>query len=72
MNRIIAAAQMDIDKARLKAYSAPHSGDWLQTPPISSIGLKLIDEDIRIAVTLRLGTRTCGQHGLSCGKSALR
>ena len=49
-NGIIAAAQTDIDKAKLKAASVSHLGNLLQAPPISFIGVKLTDENIRITV----------------------
>ena len=74
------------DKARLLAVSAPHSGDWLKALPISSCGLRLDDEAVRVAVGLRLGTTLCephtcicgsavnalGTHGLACKRSAGR
>ena len=74
------------DIARLKAAATIHAGDWLHAPPIKAVGLRLSDEDIRIAVGFRLGSRTCqphsclcssivnaqGLHGLSCRKSAPR
>jgi len=76
----------ETDRARLLAASAPHSGDWLQAPPITAIGLRLTDEMIRVAVGFRLGANTCephkcvcgsmvdarGLHGLCCKKSAPR
>src|SRR6218665_2589060 len=66
--------------ARLKAVSSPHTGYWLNPLPITACGLRLDDEDVRIAVGLRLGAaiyephiRSCGaridatgSHGLSC------
>jgi len=84
--RVLADATNPIDKARIFACSAPHSGDWLHALPISNCGLRLDDEAIRIAVGLRLGTNLCqshacpcgaqvdarGIHGLSCRKSAGR
>ena len=74
------------DKARLLAVAAPHSGDWLKALPISACGLRMSDEEVRIAVCLRLGCNTglphtcrCGVnvdnsgiHGLSCRRSAGR
>ena len=56
------------------------------TPPITSIGLRLSDEKIRISVAFKLGFRTCelhtcpcgnelnarDQHGLSCRRSSAR
>ncbi len=61
-----------------------NSGAWLQALPISSIGLRLDNPSLRIAVGLRLGTAICaphhcqfcgaevsslGLHGLCCRKS---
>jgi len=40
--------------ARFLAARAPHSGDWLLAFPISSYGLRLSDEAVRVAVGLRL------------------
>ena len=37
-------------------------------PPKTSIGMRLSDEMIRIAVVFRLGLRTCEPHNCSCGK----
>ena len=73
-------------QARLLAVSAPHSGDWLHALPISSCGMRLDDEAVRVAVGLRLGVKLCephqcpcgaivepeGTHGLSCRRSAGR
>ena len=44
MDRIALTANSDVDHVRLKAATAPHSGDWLHAPPIAS------DEEIRISV----------------------
>ena len=70
-------------QARLLAASTPHSGDWLHALPISSCGLRLDDEAVRVAVGLRLGAKLyephqCakvdpeGTHGLACKRSAGR
>jgi Reverse transcriptase (RNA-dependent DNA polymerase) len=55
------------NQARLLAVSAPHSGDWLFALPISSCGLRMDNEDIRVAVGLRLGTALCKSHVCRCG-----
>ena len=75
-----------IDRARLLAASAPHSGAWLQATPLPDLGLHLDDEAVRVNVALRLGAPMCephtcrcgamvdrlGHHGLSCRYSAGR
>jgi hypothetical protein len=55
------------DQARLLAIGAPHSGDWLHALPISSCGLRLDDEAVRVAVGLRLGAKLCEPHICPCG-----
>ena len=47
------------DRARLLASRAPHSGDWMLAPPVTALGLRLSDEELRIAVGVRLGTTLC-------------
>lgn len=86
VDRILATSSTATDQARLRAASAEHAGDWLNAPPISSIGLKLSDEAVRVAVGYRLGTSIChphicpcgavvdakGLHALACGKGSAR
>jgi hypothetical protein len=74
----------DYGRARLLAAADAHSGDWLNVVPVSSCGLRLDDEAIRVAVGLRLGANLCdphvcpcgtyvdcrGSHGLSCRRSS--
>ena len=40
------------------SHSSPH-GDWLFALPISSCGLKLRDQALRVAVGMRLGMNIC-------------
>ena len=68
------------------ASRSPHSGDWLLAPPVTALGLRLSDEEIRVVVGVRLGTtlyepHLChfgerldarGLHGLACRKNAGR
>jgi len=49
------------------AASSPNSGDCLQALPISSCGLRLADEAVRIGVGLRLGLPLCVPHSCHCG-----
>jgi len=74
------------ETARFLAAAAPHSGDWLLALPISSCGLRLSDDAVRVAVALRLGCSVCiahtcrcrslvdthGLHGLVCKKAPSR
>ena len=49
-------------RARLLAASAGESGVWLNAPPISSLGLRMDNNTIRVAVGLRLGSSLCRPH----------
>ena len=74
------------EQARLLAVRSRGASAWLNALPITSLGLRLSDEDVRVAAGLRLGTRLChphacrcgvhvddrGIHGLSCAQSAGR
>lgn len=81
---LLAGARDEVERARLLAAMDRDSGAWLQALPISSVGLRLDDSTLRIAVGLRLGTSICaphicqhcgaevsarGTHGLSCRSS---
>src|SRR6218665_2879574 len=54
-------------RARLRAATAAHAGDWLLALPHSACGLRLDDEAIRIAACLRLGAWTCQLRICPCG-----
>ena len=77
----------EVEHARLQAVMSKDSGAWLEAVPNSSLGLRLDNESLRIAVGLRLGTAICvphlcrccgaevtalGTHGLSCRSSSGR
>ena len=55
------------EKARLLAVSSENALDFLYAVPISSLGLKLADSNLRIACALRLGSIICQQHTCPCG-----
>ena len=46
----------EVERARLLAARDRGSGAWLQALPISSVGLRMDDTTLRIAVGLRFGT----------------
>ena len=71
-------------RARLLAASSRESGVWLNAPLCSSLGLRMDDSTMRVAVGLRLGCSLCkphhchhcgaavdtrATHGLSCRQS---
>ena len=63
MSDLSSARQLD----SIRAAEAPHSGDWLTTLSISSCGLRLEDDAVRVAVALRLGLDVCLPHSCRCG-----
>ena len=55
-------------RARLLAASTKEAGAWLSTLPISSLGLRMDDATIRVAIGLRLGSSLCRPHSCAhCG-----
>ena len=84
---LLEGAGNEIERARLLAVMERDSGAWLQALPVTSVGLRMDDTTLRIAVGLRLGTTICaphicqccgvevsaqGTHGLSCKASSGR
>ena len=65
---LLLAAQNQAGRARLIAAAAPHSGDFLHAIPCSSVGTRLDDTSMRIAVSLRLGATLCAPHTCVCGQ----
>ena len=76
----------EVVRARLLGVAGSYSGAWLEAVPVASLGTRLDDEAVRIAVGIRLGSAICeahacrcsgrvhsnGLHGLDCSKSAGR
>ena len=50
-------------------HGSTYSGDWLHAVPISSCGLRLSNEAVRVAVGLRLGAELCQPYRCICGAS---
>ena len=78
---LMLAASNPSTRARLLAVVSKEAGAWLTALPISSLGLRMDVEVVRIAVELRLGVALCvphccqhcgsdvdemGTHGLPC------
>ena len=74
-------------RGQLLAAQRKESGTWISAPPMSSLGLRMDNDTIRVAVGLCLGTQLCTPHqcvqcrswvdsfsihGLHCGRSAGR
>ena len=66
INHLFAVASQQ-DKSRLLAVTSFHSSDWLHALLIASSGFRLENEDIRVAVDLRLGAALCQAHQCPCG-----
>ena len=56
-----------LQRAAFNAARSRHSGDWLLALPITSCGLKLDDEVVRVAVGTRLALKLCVPHQCRCG-----
>ena len=59
---LLSRCNNNLDKARLKATGAAQAEDWLNATPVPSLGLRLSDEAIRVAVRHRLRSSTCHSH----------
>ena len=60
---LLEQAQDDVSRARLLAAMKKESaGACIHILPISSLGLRMDDSTLRIAVGLRLGTAICAPH----------
>ena len=65
--RLESMCPSSLDQARILATSAPHSGDWLHAISSSNCGLLLGNEEMRIAVGLRIGAPLRLPHECVCG-----
>ena len=61
------AANTQTDVARLSASFSAHASTNLNAYPSSSVGTRLDDSSLQIAMKLRLGARICKPHIFICG-----
>ena len=61
-NALVVSAPDTEYRACLLAVSCPESGAWLHAMPISSVVLRMDDDVVRVAVSLRLGIPMCHPH----------
>ena len=67
---LLASCNNQTSRSRLMGTASKESGAWLNAPPISSLGLRMSNEAVRIAIGPRLGTPICLPHSCSsCGKA---
>ena len=83
---MLSTAHNQADKVRLIAVTSPSSGAFLNARPCASLGTRLDNSSLRIAIALRIGAPVClphtcicgqqvdslGHHGLSCKNSGGR
>lgn len=55
------------ERAIILSVSSKNSSDWLHALPVPSLGLKLDDSSLRIAIGIRLSTQLCHEYTCKCG-----
>ena len=58
----------ETSQSRLLGAATSESGAWLNAPPVSSLGLRMSNETVRIAMGLRIGAPLCLPHNCKCGE----
>jgi hypothetical protein len=53
---------------RLECFTGAEQSSWLHALPATTVGLKLNDQQFRIAIATRLGSQVCEKHTCRCGK----
>jgi hypothetical protein len=69
VEHVWSAATNQTSIARLTAAAAPYSGAFLQALPSSTVGTRLDDTALRIAIAVRLGAPVCAPHACVCGEN---
>ena len=58
----------ETSQSRLLGAATSESGAWLNAPPVSSLGLRMSNKTVRIAMGLRIGAPLCLPHNCKCGE----
>ena len=53
---------------RFNSFQDKFASQWLNVIPCKNLNLKLTDQQLRIAIGLRLGAKLCEKHKCVCGK----
>jgi Reverse transcriptase (RNA-dependent DNA polymerase) len=69
LSNFISDGSDSVGKARILAGCSTGSGSWLQALPSCSLGLRLSDDETRVAVGLRLGSDLVREHVCRCGSA---
>ena len=56
------------DVTIFNAFQDRFSSQWLKVIPCKNLRLKLSNQQLRIAIGLRLGSKNCERHKCVCGK----
>ena len=67
MKDLIESAPTQVKRAIITAVSSENSSEWLNAIPVASLGLKLDDRTLRIAVCLRLACKIAHPYRCTCG-----
>ena len=62
VKQLLVEARDEVNRARQLAASTKESRAWLHALPIASLGLRMDNECLRIAVGLHLGIPICGLY----------
>ena len=67
LDTLLAQCNDQVSRARLLAAGCSESGAWLNAPPVSSLGLCMSNDTVRITIGLIVGAPLCLAHECSCG-----
>ena len=60
------------DVKRFNAFQDRFGSQWLNVHPCKNLRLKLSNQQLRIAIGLRFGSKICERHKCVCGKTLPR